>query len=210
MTEQKSAGAKEVWITGIGIVSSLGEGLDAQLGRAEPVEEAEASPQWQEPCRRAFFGGDGPQPAPGYHHEQEHPQQPGEHLWRGVAAGHRQPAVRPPAVQDQAAVERDQVTVSEPALTGNPVHHLVVDGHAERVGEALEAEKAGDAAVVADERLGLRIEIQGGEAGAHRGGEVRQTAAQDPSGSAHALDLLGSFETETVDAHRGQEACACS
>src|SRR6185503_14475125 len=29
MTEHKSAGAKEVWITGIGIVSSLGEGLDA-------------------------------------------------------------------------------------------------------------------------------------------------------------------------------------
>src|SRR6187401_1979521 len=29
MTEQKSAGAKEAWITGIGIVSSLGEGLDA-------------------------------------------------------------------------------------------------------------------------------------------------------------------------------------
>src|SRR5260370_5908838 len=29
MTEAKSAGAKEVWITGIGIVSSLGEGLDA-------------------------------------------------------------------------------------------------------------------------------------------------------------------------------------
>ena len=28
-TEPKSAGAKEVWITGIGIVSSLGEGLDA-------------------------------------------------------------------------------------------------------------------------------------------------------------------------------------
>src|SRR6187551_197503 len=29
MTESKSAPAKEVWITGIGIVSSLGEGLDA-------------------------------------------------------------------------------------------------------------------------------------------------------------------------------------
>src|SRR6187399_294578 len=29
MTEQKSPAAKEVWITGIGIVSSLGEGLDA-------------------------------------------------------------------------------------------------------------------------------------------------------------------------------------
>src|SRR5258707_11272964 len=29
MTEPKSADAKEVWITGIGIVSSLGEGLDA-------------------------------------------------------------------------------------------------------------------------------------------------------------------------------------
>src|SRR3981081_2945078 len=29
MTEPKSAGAKEVWITGIGIGSSLGEGLDA-------------------------------------------------------------------------------------------------------------------------------------------------------------------------------------
>jgi len=29
MTEPKSAGAKQVWITGIGIVSSLGEGLDA-------------------------------------------------------------------------------------------------------------------------------------------------------------------------------------
>ena len=29
MTDSKSPGAKEVWITGIGIVSSLGEGLDA-------------------------------------------------------------------------------------------------------------------------------------------------------------------------------------
>src|SRR6266567_9515310 len=29
MTEPKSSEAKEVWITGIGIVSSLGEGLDA-------------------------------------------------------------------------------------------------------------------------------------------------------------------------------------
>src|SRR4029434_3817795 len=29
MTEHKFPGAKEVWITGIGIVSSLGEGLDA-------------------------------------------------------------------------------------------------------------------------------------------------------------------------------------
>src|SRR3954471_12126457 len=29
MTELKSASPKEVWITGIGIVSSLGEGLDA-------------------------------------------------------------------------------------------------------------------------------------------------------------------------------------
>src|SRR5260370_17447589 len=29
MSEPKSPGAKEVWITGIGIVSSLGEGLDA-------------------------------------------------------------------------------------------------------------------------------------------------------------------------------------
>src|SRR3981189_528032 len=29
MTEPKSAGAQEVWITGLGIVSSLGEGLDA-------------------------------------------------------------------------------------------------------------------------------------------------------------------------------------
>src|SRR4051794_14193402 len=29
MTETKAPGAKEVWITGIGIVSSLGEGLDA-------------------------------------------------------------------------------------------------------------------------------------------------------------------------------------
>jgi len=29
MTEQKPPAAREVWITGIGIVSSLGEGLDA-------------------------------------------------------------------------------------------------------------------------------------------------------------------------------------
>src|ERR1700709_711829 len=29
MTEPKSAGAKEAWVPGIGIVSSLGEGLDA-------------------------------------------------------------------------------------------------------------------------------------------------------------------------------------
>src|SRR6186713_593636 len=32
MTEQKSPAGKEVWITGIGIVSSLGEGLEAHWG----------------------------------------------------------------------------------------------------------------------------------------------------------------------------------
>jgi len=34
MTEQVS-GPAEVWITGIGLATSLGEGLDAQLGSAQ-------------------------------------------------------------------------------------------------------------------------------------------------------------------------------
>src|ERR1700680_2395228 len=59
MTEPKSAGAKEVWITGIGIVSSLGEGLDAHWDALNAkrinVEEMRVAPYIVHPLPPVSF-----------------------------------------------------------------------------------------------------------------------------------------------------------
>src|SRR3954454_5907693 len=59
MTEHKSAGAKEVWITGIGIVSSLGEGLDAHWdalnGKRVNVEDKRFAPYIVHPLAPLSF-----------------------------------------------------------------------------------------------------------------------------------------------------------
>ena len=75
------------------------------------------------------------------------------HLRGGLAAGDRESAVRPPAIEDQPAVERDEVAVVDHLGAGDAVDHLLVDRHAERVGESVVAEEARDAVMVADEGL---------------------------------------------------------
>src|SRR5437016_3178738 len=59
MTESKSPPAKEVWITGIGIVSSLGEGLDAHWealnAKRVNVDETRFAPYVVHPLARVSF-----------------------------------------------------------------------------------------------------------------------------------------------------------
>src|SRR5438445_2051699 len=59
MTETKSPPAKEVWITGIGIVSSLGEGLDAHWdalnAKRVNVDEARFAPYIVHPLAPVSF-----------------------------------------------------------------------------------------------------------------------------------------------------------
>src|SRR6202043_3865643 len=58
------------------------------------------------------------------------------------------------------------------------------------------AEEAGDAAVVADERLRLAVEVERGDAVAHLGGEVGEAGPEDLPGGAHLVDLLRALEAE--------------
>src|SRR5215218_9360329 len=59
MTEPKAASAKEVWSTGIGVVSSLGEGLDAHWdalnARAVNVDEKGFAPYVVHPLAPVSF-----------------------------------------------------------------------------------------------------------------------------------------------------------
>src|SRR5215218_2428333 len=59
MTEPKAASAKEVWITGIGVVSSLGEGLDAHWdalnARAVNVDDKRFAPYIVHPLAPVSF-----------------------------------------------------------------------------------------------------------------------------------------------------------
>ena len=59
MNEPKSPAAKEVWITGIGIVSSLGEGLDAHWealnAKRVNIDEARFAPYVVHPLAPVSF-----------------------------------------------------------------------------------------------------------------------------------------------------------
>src|SRR5205807_6194306 len=89
-----------------------------------------------------------------------------------------------------------QVAVAQHPRAGDAVYRLLVDRDADRPGEAAVAEKAGDAAVVADEAVGHAVEVGGGDAGPDRRGDGVEAGAQDAAGAVHQLDLLRLLEPE--------------
>src|SRR5438309_3054262 len=117
-----------------------------------------------------------------------------------LTARHRQAAVGPPPVENEAAVQRDEVAVAQDTFARDSVHHLVVDGHTQRVRKVVIADEAGDASVVTDERVRFTVEIERGDPRANRGRDVRQARAEDAPRRPHLLDLIGPFEAKALDA----------
>jgi hypothetical protein len=99
-----------------------------------------------------------------------------------------------PAVQDRAAVQRDQVALGEHLLgRRDAVHDLLVDRGADRRREAVVALERRDRAGVADDLLGDRVQVGRGDAGGDRVPHRVQRGGDDQAGAAHQLDLLGVF-----------------
>ena len=128
----------------------------------------------------------------------------------GLAARDREPAVGPPAVEDQPAVERHEVAVLDHQRAGNAVDDLVVDRDAQRVGESLVPEEARDAVVIPDERLRLAVEIEGRDPGAYGARQLREAGAEDLPGDPHLLDLIRPLQSEAVDCVRAHALATAS
>ncbi len=87
---------------------------------------------------------------------------------RDPAHRHRDRGVAVPAVDDRAAVERDQVALTQLAVTRDAVHDLVVHRGADRGREALVPEERRRRPGGADGVLGDGVQVGGGHARAAR------------------------------------------
>src|SRR6202044_3328682 len=95
-----------------------------------------------------------------------------------------------PAVEDRAAVDRDQVPGLElGAVPGDAVHDLVVDGGADRRRITVIALEGRDGAGLADFPLGDRVEFRGGDARLDRGRQHVQRARHHQAGLPHRGEL---------------------
>ena len=83
--------------------------------------------------------------------------------------GHRRVAV--PPRDDGAAVDGQQVAGAQNALTGDAVHHLLVDRRAEGMPVARHLGEGRTPAVVADVSLGQAVQLDGGYAFGDRGAD---------------------------------------
>ena len=112
-----------------------------------------------------------------------------------LAHGHGDGRVAVPAVDDRAAVDRDDVAVLEHPGARDPVHHLVVDRGADgrREGRVAVPQERGHPAGVADVLLRDRVELTGADAGddprAEQLQRLRRRAARRPASS---LSVRGS------------------
>ena len=113
----------------------------------------------------------------------------------GSAHGVGHGSVRIEAVQDDAAVDRDDVAVLEDTLgIWDTVNDLFIDGGTERGGVAVISLEGGLHAELRDACGGSVFQIHGGRAGLHDGGDGVVDLAQDAARSAHRLDLAGGFD----------------
>ena len=115
----------------------------------------------------------------------------GEPLVLGVGGAHDHGAGRVgvPAVEDRAAVDREDVPVLQDAVAGDAVDDLLIDRGADRGGEAVVAQEVGGGAGVLEHRGEHGVEVLGGLAGGGgRDGGV-QGAAEDEPGLVHGAHL---------------------
>src|SRR5579875_434866 len=107
-----------------------------------------------------------------------------------LAYPHRDGRVAVPAVDDRAAVDRDDVARVEAAVPGgDAVHDLLVHRRADRGRIAVVAEEGRDRARRSDLALGNRVEVGGGDPRPHRLGEDPQRMRDHQASLAHAGDL---------------------
>src|SRR3954447_17098234 len=109
---------------------------------------------------------------------------------RDRADGERPGGVRHEAVEGDADVDRQDVAVPHRRLAGNAVHHHRVRRQARRGRIALVALEGRRAPARADELLGDRVELAGGDAGGDALLQQRQRVGDDRTGGGHDLDLL--------------------
>ena len=95
-----------------------------------------------------------------------------------------------PALDLGAAVDRDDVALTQHPVAGYAVHDLLVDARAQRVAVAGDELEVGDAPVAADEVLGQAVELERRHARRHLGGEQLEGAPDEQAGLAHEEELL--------------------
>ena len=123
---------------------------------------------------------------------------------RGVLVADRPDAdgaggVTVPAIQDRAAVDRDQVSGREPGLgAGDAVHDLVVDRGADRRRVPVVPLERGDGTGRADLPLGDRVQVLGGDAGLDRGRQHVQRVRHHQARLAHRRDLARRLDLDRL------------
>lgn len=113
-----------------------------------------------------------------------------------------------PAVDDQAAVDRDDVALLERDVIGDAVHDDVVDADAERRGVSLVAQEVRDGALVPDHLVGERVQLVRGDARPDALREHLVDTMQQQAAAPHHEDLLGSLQLHPFrqQAHRAPSA----
>ena len=103
--------------------------------------------------------------------------------------------VRVIAFVDHAGVQADDVALLDDVMAvGNAVHHLIVDGYADRGGIAVVILKGRDAAVAADNLFPQPVDIQRGHAGPQRLAQFLMGNGKDFSGLPHQLNFPRGFD----------------
>ena len=124
-------------------------------------------------------------------------------LGRDLADSHGKRAVRLPAVQHQTAIDADDGSFLQNLLFGgNPVHHLVVNGRAERGRIAAVVQEGRNGVVFADKLLGIHIKRSRTHPRLYSLAELLQHLVEECARFAHFPDLIGVFDANHRSASR--------
>ncbi|CAO5231769.1 hypothetical protein FAGKG844_160039 [Frankia sp. AgKG'84/4] len=124
-----------------------------------------------------------------------------ENLGRDLADGDSDRRVAVPAVDDRAAVDRDDVALAQhPLAAGDRVDHLVVHRAADgrRVGRLRVTLERRDPAVGANRLLGQRVQVGGGDAGRDGLAQPGQGLGHQQAGHAHLGDLSRRLDLDVL------------
>ena len=143
---------------------------------------------------------------PGPHRATGHLGQPGGGGVAGrVTADHEgDGAVAVPPLDLGAAIDAQQVTLSQDALPRDAVDDLVPDGGAQRVRVARHELEVGDPAAAADEVLREGIQVRGRHTGARLGAQHLEGPSDEKARHAHRPELVRGARADPLAAEEGQ------
>ena len=103
-----------------------------------------------------------------------------------------------PAVENGAAVDRDEISLGEHnGRRRDSVHHNVVDGAADRAGEPVVALERRDRSRAADHRLGHLVELEGAHPGLSGVANRDERLPHNGSRRSHGVELARAAERNT-------------